>query len=285
MSSPPICLRPVESVRRLLLIARQCTHNGFPIVFDKQSLRSCDLSDDSGRGLSASSDALSCPAAGQKSQTTETSTSKHKSSEVTTELLVEELPSTTTASAPTVIVPIGNYIPHEIHESVVQTESSDAYRCELGDQHESNYDFLDRMLDIHPDVLRQQCLRQCTQAGINSEEVLSHLLTDSCINRFSRDALSGSSNSNSNSSKRDKEVIINISADNESRDEMNFEATEEGNLDRNEVLDSRWYNSEQPLAALDEDLTNLNEVQGTLCGLMLRSQIMVMLKHKVRKNA
>ena len=129
------------------------------------------------------------------------------------------------------------------------------------DDEENKFDyFLDNLMYIDAKDLKQYCERKDSVDGVVSNKVFSQLLTDSCINRFSRDDTTGDS-------------IIRIPSD--GSDEGVVESTNE-----EEDAQSSWYGEQTPVP-LEDNLKTLTEVQGRICGFMLRSHIMVMLKHKV----
>ncbi|KAA0183354.1 hypothetical protein HAZT_HAZT011318 [Hyalella azteca] len=205
VSSPVVCLRPVESVRRLLIISRLCTYNGFPVVWnDKVALYGSQ--DRPGSACSRRSTSLVVDA----------DESSYK------------------------------------HQAAVQID------LELPNSSMDETDVLDEVLRADAHYLKRHYEKLNVRLGLTSEEVRSSLLTDSCINRFSE-----------------------LPCDDEEEDEDHMSyvpVSHDANMKRH----VHWYNTESAPQDLDAHAKRtLYEAQGILCGLVLRSQIMVMLKNKM----
>ena len=271
MNKPLICLRPVESVRRLLLIARNTTYNGFPVVWDDrigvEFNEPAKSEQDSGNETSQVPDRSegAIGGSGARKMDREGSSSSSSSSSG----MSDGRKNSTVLQMDTEHNNIKDTILSNRKNSIV---SPDGGRTENIDK-EIDYieESIDMMFDIDPFVLRDYYINLNADPNIVSEEVKSQLLTDSCIGRFEKDR-SGNSNTNNDTSP----ILVEVEEENadgeEERSSSNPEST------------THWHQ----LSATDREMiesrtTNeLQGVTGTLCGLMLRSQIMVLLKHKVR---
>uniref|UniRef100_A0A6A7G5D9 Chloride channel protein n=2 Tax=Hirondellea gigas TaxID=1518452 RepID=A0A6A7G5D9_9CRUS len=255
MSSPAICLHPVESVRRLLVIARQCTHNGFPVVWDMTVpfVKSSSNRRGSGQQPSRKTDA----------DDRDSSSSSNRQSSVESNRNIEDVRINMTV----------NNVDCE-RESDVEDED-----------HYNENDIVELIQNADAFDIKNHCAKLNKQEGLDSETLHSRLLTDSCINRFSKAIVSSSSMTDSacvvNSV---DESDVNDGSIREVEDDVSI-TFEDGATGDKTVVDppgqSQFYDTTNVALDFDLESTEVDSVQGTLCGLMLRSQIMVMLKHKM----